>query len=108
MIRVAVSMLDSLRPYYGMPSLYVTLDEAVRDFRYTCENVPQVKAFPENFSLVYLFDFDDESGKIIEVDHQVLARAVDFVREPELLDTLKVAIKELVLEHKEVLERSGK
>lgn len=105
-LKIGVSLLDNLRPFYGTPSHYLNANEAIRDFRYTCNNVPQVKSFPEHYSIVHIYDFDEECGKVIPVEPTILARATDFVHEPEILDTLKLAIKELVLEHKEIVERS--
>lgn len=82
MKRVVMAVADSATNLYGQPIFGPSVNSVVRSFvdevnRAHAEN--QMYSHPDDFSLVYLADFDDEGGtfSIPEGGVRVVTRAKD-------------------------------
>lgn len=75
-----VAVKDSAIQAFGRPIYVPHIGAAIRSFSDEVNrNAPdnQLYAHPDDFELVYLADFDDESGRYEAVDVRVLSRGKD-------------------------------
>lgn len=78
-----VAVYDTAVQAYGRPIFVPAVGVAVRSFndevnRKVADN--QMNAHPEDFALFHLADFDEETGKFIEVEQRCLSRGKDVVQ----------------------------
>ena len=67
---------------YSQPMFFVTKGVALRSFADECKRQDSdVRKHSEDFTMVYLGTFDDQSGRFLntEVEPEAFAKAADFV-----------------------------
>lgn len=68
MFKVLVSVFDKVSGLYSPVMTEINADSAIRNFKIGAKQNPQINASPEDYCLVLLGTFDDESGVIVPVE----------------------------------------
>lgn len=63
------SIRDAKAEYFTQPFFKKTHGEAERDFTMLCKDEKsQIHAFPEDYDLYYIGEYDDQTGKMTPLD----------------------------------------
>lgn len=80
MVLKMISVRDSKVDAYNAPRAFRSLEEAIRAFRAACQDPESdFGRFPEDYSIWYTANFDDEDAEFTPVPKTCLAQAVDLV-----------------------------
>lgn len=66
--KVLVSVFDKVAGLYSPAMTEINSDSAIRNFKIGAKQNQQINACPEDYCLVLLGNFDDETGEIEPVD----------------------------------------
>lgn len=67
--KVLVSVFDKVAGLYSPAMTEINPESAIRNFKIGAKQNAQISASPDDYCLVLIGTFDDESGEIGPVDH---------------------------------------
>lgn len=80
--KLIYSVHDVKAGYMTEPRFYKTSVDAVRQFEQACKDEnSQLNMYPEDYVLVSLGEFDEESGEIISWTPKTISTAAEFRKE---------------------------